>query len=153
MIRLRPALLLIPLLSCRGADTRTPATVTPAQFADLRWLSGSWSGTGSGVKPFFERYAFVDDSTIQMHGYPDSTFGAPGDSSRITLRGGQVVSQSASTWVATSIDSVEVRFDHSEKPGNAFTFRRVSHTEWTAHIEWTGDKGAQTITYQMTRVP
>ncbi|MSR06566.1 MAG: hypothetical protein EXR93_05815 [Gemmatimonadetes bacterium] len=152
-IRSATAPLVLALLSCTGGDVRRPVTVTPAQFTGLRWISGSWRGTGSGVKPFFERYQFVDDSTIEMHGSPDSAFGTPGDSIRITLRGGRVVSKSASSWVATSIDSSSVRFDHSERPGNAFTFRRVSHTEWTAHIEWTGDKGVQTISYQMTRVP
>lgn len=58
-------------------------------------------------KNFYEQYRVVNDSTIMMTGYPDSTFAEISDSARITLRGGTVSSEGAtSRYVASRLDCV-----------------------------------------------
>src|SRR5262245_23330336 len=69
-----------------AASTPAPMTVSVAQFQQMRWLEGSWRGSGGGIDAFFEGYRFVDDSTIRSFEYPDSTLVAK-DSGEITLRG------------------------------------------------------------------
>ena len=63
---------------------------TPVDFAHLGWLVGSWRGRLPDGGSFYERYRLLDDSTIAMRGYADSTFARATDSARITLRAGTV---------------------------------------------------------------
>src|SRR5687768_1959879 len=82
-----------------------PATVTPDEFASLRWLEGTWVGDDAGGEPFYERYAFVDDSTILAQSSPDSTFPSVDGASEIRLRAGRVTTgEEAMEWAVTSID-------------------------------------------------
>lgn len=76
-----------------------PALVTRTQFAGLRWLAGRWHGVGFGplasVGSFYEGYEFVDDSTMRMYTYSDSTFTRATDSTRFELRGGILTARDA----------------------------------------------------------
>ena len=40
-----------------------PKEITRADLAKLRWIVGTWRGTGGDVAPFYERYKFENDST------------------------------------------------------------------------------------------
>src|SRR4051812_31465189 len=42
---------------------RTPFAVS--DFAKLRWLQGSWEGTAVGEASTFQRFRFVDDTTVE----------------------------------------------------------------------------------------
>src|SRR5687767_16020153 len=60
---------------------------TADDFRRLRWLAGRWQGFQPDGGKFYEEYRVVNDSTLAMFSYPDSTFGTPSDSSRVQLRG------------------------------------------------------------------
>lgn len=70
------------LSACEGGNSPgvTPAQVSPSQFQQLRWLEGDWQGTGGGVDAFYERYRWVDDSTIRKYDFSDSTLAVVTDS-------------------------------------------------------------------------
>ena len=175
MIRrqLTPLLALLALIpvACDGqerdageaADTRAaapapapaePAQVTAEQFAQLRWLEGTWRGSGDEQPTFYERYAFVDDSTIRAESASDSTFPNPEEGSAIRLREGHVVTgDSVYAWAVTSIDARTVRFDPVSGATNAFTWTSESDSAWTARLMWNDSQGrAQERVYQMRRM-
>lgn len=150
-------LLLTLLLAACGTDdgvegeTTTTATaarvppavtVSPDEFGSLRWLEGTWRGVDEGGQPFYERYAFVDDSTIEAASSPDSTFPSVDGASEIRLRAGHVTTgDEAMEWTVTAISDGVVRFDPVRGARNAFEWRRESDSAWTAKLDWTDSDG------------
>jgi hypothetical protein len=139
-----------------AASPATPpvaGTYTVADFHRLLWLAGQWQGFMPDGSRFFERYRFVDDSTIAMHSYSDSTFRKATDSARITLRGGVVADQGAKArWVATRLDSTGIDFAAERGATNNFTWAREDSTKWNATLRWTDEQGRpQTVMYALHR--
>jgi len=126
---------------------------TLADFQRLRWLDGRWRGFMSDGKTFYEQYRFLDDSTIEKHAFPDSTFTKASSSSRVQLRGGTVADESASArWVATRIDSMAVDFAPHHGATNHFTWARETPTQWNATLRWTDKDGVpQSVVYALHR--
>ena len=119
------------------ADAPIPAVVTAADLQRLRWLEGSWRGTGETGNPFYEAYRFLNDSTIQSRTFTDSTLTQAADSSLIVLSRGELTSRGGGMeWVATEIDSARVHFEPRKNARNAFTWTRESPTRWTALLRW-----------------
>src|SRR4026209_2380444 len=104
----------------KGQDTpamKKPTPVPPAagqyalkDFVSLGWLVGSWQGRLPDGRSFYERYRWVDDSTIKMRSFKDDTFSKATDSSRIMLRAGTVADVGGARWIATRLDSTGVDF-------------------------------------------
>lgn len=143
----------------RSADSSAPAaraaaTVSAADFQTMRWLEGTWRGTGGGVDPFFERYRMVDDTTLLRQSFGDSTLATVSDSARIVLRGNMVVEPAhAPAWRVTSFDSSSWRFESIERAGHAFTWRRDTPDRWTAILESRNAAGSpQERTYTLERI-
>lgn len=128
-----------------------PGRYTIADFGGLRWLEGSWRGALPDGGYFYERYRFVDDSTIVMQGFPDSTFSAPNDSSRISLRGQTVASDGGVRYVATQLDPRSVSFAPTRAGANDFTWTRDSENAWTATLRSAGQPPRTTV-YKLERV-
>ena len=128
-----------------------PGRYALADFSQLRWLEGSWRGTLPDGGHFYERYRFVDDSTIVMQGFPDSTFGSANDSARITLRGQTVANEGSARSVATSLDSRNVSFAPERAGANHFTWSRDSDSTWTATLR-SGGATPRTTIYKLERV-
>ena len=126
-------------------------TFASADFQQLRWINGMWRGFMPDGGKFYERYRVIDDSTMVMHAFPDSTFGTPSDSSRIMLRDGRVINEGGSArWIATRLDSVGVDFTPHYGALNRFTWARESETQWSATMRWTDEAGRpQTRTYAL----
>ena len=140
-----------PAATAQGTGPQpSPGRYTIADFGALRWLEGSWRGTLPEGGYFYERYHFIDDSTIVMHAFPDSTFSAPNDSSRITLRGQTVASEGGSRYVATSLDSRNVTFAPTRAGSNHFTWTRDSEDAWTATLRSAGQSPRTTV-YKLER--
>jgi hypothetical protein len=144
------------LAACwRGAADR-PAVgrFTAAQFASLRWIEGTWRGHLPDGGAFYERYRFVDDSTIAMRAFADSTLTSTTDSARIALRDGMIADEGgAARWAATRLDSTGVAFTPIEGATNAFTWTRNHGDRWSAALTWTDTHGeAHSVTYPMERV-
>jgi len=139
-------------------DSATPRAPNPGQFAigdfrHLRWLDGSWRGALPEGGFFFETYRLVDDSTIAMYGFPDSTFRSATDSARISLRGTTIVDEGTSArWVATRLDSSTVHFAPERGGSNGFMWERESPDRWLATLRSRDRQGAtRTIMYPMQR--
>ena len=133
-----------------AADT-TSAVLAANAMSQLRWLDGSWRGSGNEQAPFYERYRVADDSTMVVEGFPDSTFATANDTSQLQLRGGRLslVGQSGSRWVATALSESEVTFAPAARATNGFTWRRESADAWTAIMR---SRSAGDRIYRLTRV-
>lgn len=140
--------------SAAPAAAVTAGQFTLTDFATLRFLNGSWRGRLPDGTYFYERYRIVDDSTIAMQGFSDSTFKTASDSSRITLRGTTIASEGAtSRWEATRLDPTGVEFASTRNPGNGFAWHSESANLWTATIKSRGADGkTNTTDYRMERV-
>jgi hypothetical protein len=161
--RFSVALAVLLLLACRERNQNLPGdSVRPAQpgtyagvdFQRLRWLEGRWEGRMEDDSRFYEQYRFVDDSTIVMHSFKDSTFIQPTDSSRITLRGSTVASEAASArWVAERLDTLGVEFAPDRGATNYFAWSRESPNAWTATLRWVDRDGrVRRVAYALQRV-
>lgn len=131
-----------------------PGRYAASDFNHLRWLEGSWRGALPEGGSFFETYRVVDDSTIAMYGYPDSTFRHATDSARIMLRGFTIFDEGTNLrWVATRLDSVAVRFEPEAGGSNDFMWERESADKWLATVHSRDRQGApRTIMYPMQRI-
>lgn len=164
-MKIRYCLPAIALVACQPAERPEPAvsadagprapaaTVTAAEFQTIRWIEGTWRGSGGGVDPFYERYRFLDDSTLLRETFSDSSLAAVSDSTRIGLRGTRVVDPAGDPkWQATAFDSASWRFESLEDAARAFTWRRATEDSWTATLEWRDATGsAQQRVYTLER--
>src|SRR5262245_15543529 len=53
----------------QGPAKPTPAKLTAADLEKLRWIEGTWRGTGDADKPFFERYRFENATTLAVDSF------------------------------------------------------------------------------------
>lgn len=143
-----------PADSVSAARDSTPAVAgqyTLADFQRLRWLDGRWRGFQPDGKTFYEQYRVLNDSTIVMVGFADSTFSKATDSSRVQLRGGTVSNEGRTArWVATRLDSTGVDFAPHHGATNHFTWAQESPTAWNATLRWTDKDGRpQSVMYAL----
>lgn len=131
-----------------------PKQITPADLAKLRWIEGSWRGTGGDVPPFYERYKFENDSTLVVESLADETLSKVDDVSRFELKDGHFGSSNGeSSSVATALDDHSISFAPVGK-GNYFRFQRESDNSWKAILNWTDKTGAaKERVYLMERWP
>jgi hypothetical protein len=129
-----------------------PARVSLAELRQLRWIEGTWRGSGSGQAPFYERYRFVDDSTLMVDSFADSTLAAVTESAPFELRGGRL-SSGGGRWVASQLTRRWVTFI-PVRARNLFTWRYDSPDSWTALLAWpaTDTQPARMATYRMERI-
>ncbi|HUS12808.1 MAG TPA: hypothetical protein VMZ30_20225 [Pyrinomonadaceae bacterium] len=130
-----------------------PKQVTPADLAKLRWIEGTWRGTGGEVPPFYERYKFENDSTLIVETL-DETLSKVSDVSRFELKDGHFGSGTADSGsVATALDDTSISFAPLGK-GNFFRFQRESENSWKAILNWTDKNGTpKERVYLMERLP
>jgi hypothetical protein len=147
--------------NAQGASTpKKPTPVPPAagkyalkDFVSLAWLVGSWQGRLPDGRSFYERYRWVDDSTIRMRSYKDDTFSKATDSARIMLRAGTVADQGGARWLATRLDSTGVDFASEHDASNNFTWAKQSRNSWKAVLNSIDRNGkAQSVIYPMQRI-
>ena len=134
--------------AAQAAATTAPARVDRAGIGTLRWLEGTWRGRLPDGGWFYERYAFVNDSTIQVSHLRDSTLALAREGERVMLRDGAVRYERAH---ATRLDASGIDFEGTGAHG--FTWAPERDGTWTAIIRGTdrAGRGYSTI-YQMERV-
>src|SRR5262245_30242565 len=115
----------------------------PEAFAQLRWIEGTWVGTVPNGGSFYETYHFINDSTIEMHGYSDAALTQKGDSTLIEYRGGQI--RNAGGWVVTAIDTAGYHFQSTDGSHGPYTWKKTGGG-WLATV---GNPG-NGMTYEMT---
>ena len=133
----------------------TPKHITPADLSKLRWIEGSWRGTGGDVAPFYERYKFENDSTLVVETLADETLTKVSDVSRFELKDGHFgYSADDSGSVATALDDNSITFEPLGKSRNSFRWQRESDNSWKAILNWTDKNGAaKERIYLMERWP
>lgn len=139
-----------PPLWAQQAQPAAAAPATLAQFRELRWLVGQWRGSGGNYPSFFEEYRLVNDSTIQMRAFPDSTFSAPNDSSIIEFRNGRITTRGGRN-VAVDIAAGRVKFMREGATGGGYTWERNTGDQWTATLHPQRPDGRATV-YVLRRV-
>jgi hypothetical protein len=140
-------------LSCRAApDSPRAVAVTRAQFADLQWITGTWRGSGGAYQAFFEEYRAIDDSTLGMRAFSDSTLRVATDSSTIEWRNGTIQGRGgSSSYIVVELAPGSVRFMRAGATSGGHTFTRVSDDEWTATLH-PGSPDGQPTVYTMRRI-
>jgi len=146
-----------------------PAAPIPPKVADdlraLRWIDGTWRGTGEGTAAFYERYRLIDDSTLVVESLADSTRTRVSDTTRFLLRGGALTSvpggsgeptPGAPRWFASALGADSARFEPLSAVRNTFVWRRGSSLDaWEAELRWpaTATRPARRVVYAMRRLP
>ncbi|SRR6266508_3116927 len=121
----------------------SPKPVTPGDLAKLRWIEGTWRGTGGDVPPFYERYKFAEGSTLVVETLADETLNKVADVSRFELKDGQFgYTDGESGSVATALDNNSITFAPLGKARNSFRWQRESDNSWKAILNWTNQSGA-----------
>src|SRR5262245_43016439 len=122
-------------------------------LAKLRWLEGTWRGTSQGESPVYERYHFVNDSTIEITYYSDSTLERPSGSGRVYLTVGRIYHTfGPGRWGASRIDKSSVYFVPQVNARNTFSWAYEGPNAWTA-TRRSGASGREMVTvYQMRRL-
>lgn len=131
-------------------NTAEPKKFTAADVAKLRWIEGTWRGSGLDQAPFFERYRFENETTLAVDSFPDEKLEKVDDTSRFELKDGQFGSES---YAASSIDDTSIDFVPL-KAKNSFRWERVSDNAWKATLKWPGaDNKPRERIYNMERIP
>jgi len=149
----RTILLLVFILAAVASPQKH---FTTTDLQKLRWIEGTWRGTGDVEQPFFERYRFEKDSTLAVDSFEDEKLTKVTDTTRYELKDGEFGGGNEGfRWVATSIDDRSVSFAPVTKARNSFRFERESKDSWKAVLNWpaTADKRARQRIYKMERWP
>lgn len=136
-------------VSTRG-QPKSPFSV--ADFAKFRWLAGSWAGTAPDSRDIFARYRVVDDSTMDIAYYTDSTFASETGTGRLYLSVGRIFhTMGPQRWGATHVDEKGAYFVPQTNAHNTYAWAFQSKNEWTATLR-TGFVGQDRVTiYHMRR--
>jgi len=150
------ALLVFLFAACeRSPDAQTNRSdakkLSTADIAKLRWIEGTWRGSGVDQAPFFERYRFENESTLAVDSFPDEKLDKIEDTSRFELKDGRFGS---SSYVASSIDNNGITFEPLANAKNSFRWERISENAWKATLKWPadGNKPARERVYNMERM-
>lgn len=137
----------------QGARAIPRTAYGTSDLAKVKWLQGSWVGTAQGETSLYQRFNFVNDSTVEITYFRDPAFGEPNGSGRLYLSVGRIYHAFGSNrWVATRIsdDGLYLVPQSTARARYAWTF--VSPDAWTFTMR-TGVGGREHVTvYNMKRV-
>jgi len=140
----------------RQAQPPETKKFSASDLEKLRWVEGTWRGSGDVDAPFFERYRFENETTLAVDAFTDETLKTVEDTTRFELKDGQFTNGGeGSRWIATTIDYQGVTFEPLVKAKNSFRWQRESDNTWTAILKWPvvdGKPGRQRV-YKMERWP
>ncbi len=129
-----------------------PKKLTAGELVKLRWIEGSWRGTGDIQKPFYERYRFENESTLVMEELADETLSEVKDVTRYALSNGEF---SNGHYVATDLDDKSITFSPLTKGRDSFRWQTESKDAWTAilKVPASGSNPAREVVYKLERWP
>lgn len=138
------------LAEAQRGQPRTAFAVS--DFAKLRFVEGTWTGTAPGERTYYERCRFADDTTVEITYYADSTFTHETGTGRLYLSVGRIFhTMGPQRWGATHVDDDGVYFVPQSNAQNTFAWSRDSKDEWTATLR-SGFGGHDRVTvYKMRR--
>ncbi|HUQ34385.1 MAG TPA: hypothetical protein VM095_19850 [Pyrinomonadaceae bacterium] len=136
--------------------TPVPRRISAAELKKLRWIEGSWRGTGDVEAPFYERYHFEGESTLVVESFADETLSKVTEVTRFELKDGAFGNAGeVARWAATDLKDDSVTFEPIAGARNTFRWQRESANLWKATLNWPalGDKPARQRVYLMERLP
>ena len=139
--------------TARAVPTATVAakTITTTDLQKLKWIEGTWRGTGETQPPFFERYRFENDSTLVMEELADESLSKVNSTTLYELKDGRFGTDRA---VATALDETSVTFSPLDPRRNSFRWQSESKDSWKAILTLpaTGTAPAKETIYKLERV-
>lgn len=151
-------LLILSIAACNGGGTQfqapTAKKITTADLQKLRWIEGSWRGTGVNQPPFFERYRFESDTILAVDHFEDETLAKVTKTSKYELKDGEFRDLDGS-HVATALDDNMITFEPLKAGSNVYGWKRDSKDAWTAVLSWqaSGNRPAGERIYKLERFP
>lgn len=132
----------------------TPASITADDLKKLRWIEGTWRGSGYET-PFYERYRFEDDNTLIVENLADESVTKVTDTTRFELKDGQFGNDSEGRSVATELTGNHITFSPVARGQNTFRFQKESADSWKAILTWPASekRPAGERVYHMERWP
>lgn len=129
----------------------TPATVTSNDLKKLRWIEGTWRGTGYET-PFYERYRFENDNTLTVEYLADESVSKVTETTRYELKDGQFGNGRS---VATEVTDNYITFSPVARAGNTYRWQKESADLWKAILTSAAtDKApAKEVVYSLERWP
>ena len=133
------------------APAPPPQNITTGDLKKLRWIEGTWRGTGETQPPFFERYRFENDSTLVMEELADESLSKVNSTTRYELKDGRFGTDRA---VATALDDTSVTFSPLISGRNSFTWQSESKDTWKAILTLpaTAKAPAKETIYKLERI-
>jgi hypothetical protein len=124
-----------------------------SDFQKLRWLEGAWRGSDGGKGAFYEGYRFMNDTTIEVEFFTDSTLSKINGKGMVRLSDKSIINGAGSTfWAATSVDDRSIHFAPKQNVSNYFSWERESNDVWLARLKNVDSQGRQIETvYRMER--
>ena len=129
-----------------------PRALTGAELQKLKWIEGSWRGTGGGVPTFYERYRFENATTLIVETLENDKVK---DTSRFELKNGEFGSGAdPSRSVATALDDTSITFANVGRIGSGWKWERMNDNQWRAVIFWpaSANRAAGERIYTMDRI-
>ena len=125
-----------------------PVKCSLKQFHNLRWIIGSWRGWISRDHFSYERFTFLNDSTIREDLYLDSAMTQHNDEMIIKFRNENIFLESANGfWVVVKLDSTSVLFSVADRSshylidGPHILFNSIKNGTWTRNYYGVDKKG------------
>lgn len=142
--------------ACQQQSAPKPGKFTSADIAKLKWIEGTWRGSGETQPFFYERYRFEGD-TLVVDSFENETLERVADTGRFELNKDGEFGQTSgnSRSAATEITDSYVQFIPITGMKNAFRFEKQTDGTWRAVLETpaTADKPAKTVIYKMEPWP
>ena len=129
----------------------SPITITPESLAKLKWIEGTWRGTGDVQKPFYERYHFENELTLVMEELADETATTVNRTTRYQLKDGKFGDDHS---VATALDDRSITFAPLVQGRNFFRWQSESKDTWKAILTLPpqGTAPAKETVYKLERM-
>jgi hypothetical protein len=152
----------IAACSRAGSTADSKPKFTKADLAKLRWIEGTWRGSGADQPAFFERYRFEDENTLAVDSFPDEKLDKVDDTTRFVLEDGEFANGGGrdgdgdgARWSASVIDAQGITFEPLAKAKNTFRWERESPDTWKAILKWPAVEGKpeRERIYKMERIP
>ena len=144
-------------LSCTNAgpqkSTPKPKMLTTADLQKLRWIEGSWRGSGVDQSFFYERYRFENEATLAVDTLENDKVT---DTTLYVLKDGEFGGgNQGSRYVATALDDNSITFDPVVRATTSFRWQRETKDSWKAVLALPAkkDKPAGELIYDLERWP
>ena len=103
-----------------------------SDFGKLRWLEGTWQSSAPGEQTIYEKFHFVDDSTVDITYYRDAALTQQTSSAKLYMSVGRVYHQfGPNRWGATHVDSDGLFLVPQTGARNTFAWDFKNNDSWT----------------------